>query len=481
MAAGLTPPVESVPPASGLAAESLTGVSSPRPAVEWLTLSEHSSSAPIPLTGAQASALNGAGGGRYLSVEPAELSGHWQVSARNYVGSILVDGIQVLVRPKIPLQNLFLLLEVGLREQDWRDEAALYEKSLDLLPALVSFFARAAETTLARGLYHSYREQRDRLVALRGRVDVARQFTQPGGAIPVACRFTEFTADLLENSYLKAAVSRSLRVPGVQPADRHRLMRHLVALEDVADVTHRPSDFDDVTFTRLNEHYRPALRLARLVLENLTLQDAFGEVTASSFMLDMNDLFERFVTERLQRALRGRLEVNSQHGDRLDEEGAVAIRPDLVFRSGGATRFVADVKYKLTDDTAAGRNADYYQLLAYTIALDLPEGVLIYCLDANRANRSDSDGASAATSRPESSMPAEGTPDDSLPGLRSIRVRNVGKVLHTYALDMSGTADDVARNLGRLADWIEDRASTTVMPPPRHSASPSSRTRAGRT
>jgi len=414
-------------------------------------------------------------------VEPAELSGHWQVSARNYVGSILVDGIQVLVRPKIPLQNLFLLLEVGLREQDWRDEAALYEKSLDLLPALVSFFARAAETTLARGLYHSYREQRDRLVALRGRVDVARQFTQPGGAIPVACRFTEFTADLLENSYLKAAVSRSLRVPGVQPADRHRLMRHLVALEDVADVTHRPSDFDDVTFTRLNEHYRPALRLARLVLENLTLQDAFGEVTASSFMLDMNDLFERFVTERLQRALRGRLEVNSQHGDRLDEEGAVAIRPDLVFRSGGATRFVADVKYKLTDDTAAGRNADYYQLLAYTIALDLPEGVLIYCLDANRANRSDSDGASAATSRPESSMPAEGTPDDSLPGLRSIRVRNVGKVLHTYALDMSGTADDVARNLGRLADWIEDRASTTVMPPPRHSASPSSRTRAGRT
>ena len=55
-------------------------------------------------------------------------------------------------------------------------------------------------------------------------------------------------------------------------------------------------------------------------------------------------------------------------------------------------------------------------------------------------------------------MPTEGTPDDSLPGLRSIRVRNVGKVLHTYALDLSGTAEDVARNLDRLADWIEDQA-----------------------
>ena len=296
----------------------------------------------------------------------------------------------------------------------------------------------------------------------RGRVDIARQLTQPGVVIPTACKFTEFTADLIENSYLKAAVSRTLRVAGVQAVDRRRLLQHLVTLEDVADVRHHHSDPDRVVFSRLNEHYRPALRLAELVLANLTLQDRIGETQALSFMFDMNELFERFVTERLKRALRGRLEVMGQHRDRLDKDRTVAIRPDLVFRSAGTPSFVADIKYKLTDDTAAGRNADYYQLLAYTTALDLPEGVLIYCLDANRADDSDSDGVSAATSRPESSMPTEGTPDDSLPGLRSIRVRNVEKVLHTYALDMSGTTEDVARNLDRLADWIEDRAAVTL-------------------
>lgn len=418
----------------------------------------------LPLTDEQAAALNRVGGGQYLSVELGEHSGHWQVSAHNYVGSINVAGLQVLVRPKIPLRNLFLLLEVGLRERDWQDEAVRFETTGDLLPALVSFFARTTETTLARGLYHSYREQHDRLVALRGRVDIARQLAQPGAVIPTACRFTEFTADLIENSYLKAAVSRSLRVAGVQAVDRRRLMQHLVTLEDVGDVRHHHSDHDRVVFSRLNEHYRPALQLARLVLANLTLQDILGETQASSFMLDMNELFERFVTERLRRALRGRLDVKDQHQDRLDKERYVTIKPDLLFSANGTPRFVADIKYKLTDDTAAGRNADYYQLLAYTTALDLPEGVLIYCLDANRADDSDSDGASAATSQPESSIPTEGTPDDSLPGLRSIRVRNVGKVLHTYALDLSGTADDVARNLDRLADWIEDRTAATVMP-----------------
>lgn len=401
----------------------------PRP-VEQLTLREYGSEV-VRLTAEQAGVLNHVGGGQYLSVEPGEATGDWQVTARNYVGSIDVGGLQVLVRPKIPLRNLFLLLEVGLRERDWRDEAALYEKSADLLPALVSFFARTAETTLARGLYHSYRERRDELVALRGRLDVGRQFSRPGIAIPTACRFTEFTADLVENSYLKAAVSRSLRVAGLQPADRHRLMRHLVSLEDAGDVRHHPSDLNKVAFTRLNEHYKPALRLGRLVLENLTLQDTIGEVAASAFMLDMNELFERFVTERLRRALRGRLEVKGQHQDRLDEERLKKIKPDLLFYRDGSARFVADVKYKLTDEEATGQDADLYQLLAYTTALGLPEGALIYCSDARGE-----------------------------PAVSSIRVRHSDKELHTYAVDLSGTPDEVGENMRALADWIADRAES---------------------
>ena len=413
----------------------------------------------LPLTDEQAAALNQVGGGQYLTVEPAEQPSHWQVGAHHYVGSINVEGLQVLVRPKIPLRNLFLLLEVGLRERDWLDEAVRYETSRDLLPALVSFFARTTQTTLARGLYHSYREHYDRLVAMRGRIDIARQFAQPGVVIPTPCQFTDFTADLIENSYLKAAVSRSLRVAGVPPIDRRRLMQHLVTLEEVGDVRHHHADHDRVVFTRLNEHYKPALRLAQLVLANLTLQDAIGATQASSFMVDMNDLFERFVTERLQLALRGRLEVKDQHRDKLDEERTVTIKPDLLFRSGGFPRFVADVKYKLTDDDARGRNPDYYQLLAYTTALDLPEGVLIYCLDANRPD--DSDGNSAAARLPGSAATVS-TASASTAAVSSVRVRHAGKVLHTYALDLSGTAADVAKNVHELADWIARHAAATA-------------------
>ena len=449
--------VEPAPPPLGAAVATQSKRTHVEPATRRLTLREYRSEV-VFLTEGQANALNGAGDGKYLSVEPSEIPKQWQVSAHHYVGSISVDGIQVLVRPKIPLRNLFLLLEVGLREQDWRDEAVLYEQSHDLLPALVSFFARTAETTLARGLYHSYRERRDWLVALQGRVDVDRQLTRPGIAIPTACRFTEFTADLIENAYLKAAASRSLRVAGVQPADRHRLMRHLVTLEDVGDVRHHPADFDDVVFTRLNEHYRPALRLARLVLENLTLQDTIGEVSASSFMVDMNHLFERFVTERLRVALRGRFAVKDQHRDHLDEERGVRIRPDLLFGPKVSPRFVADIKYKLTDDSAGGSNADLYQLLAYTTALDLPEGMLIYCLDADEPDSDSRSSSTLGANFADQMAPATALPAGNA-SVSSVRVRHTGTLLHTYALNLSGTADDVGENMNALADWIADRAA----------------------
>ena len=89
--------------------------------------------------------------GRYLSVGPDHDPGMWSVTAREYVGTLVVDDMRILIRPKIRLENLFLMLEVGLPEQAWRKEDFDYATNPDLLQSLVSFYARTLETTLARG------------------------------------------------------------------------------------------------------------------------------------------------------------------------------------------------------------------------------------------------------------------------------------------------------------------------------------------
>ncbi|WP_428115001.1 McrC family protein [Candidatus Poriferisodalis sp.] len=395
----------------------------------------------LPLSEALARRL---GQTKWVSVQPDVEPGWWRMSAQQWVGAFTVDDLRVIVRPKIKPENLFVLLEVGLPPEAWRQEAADYASTNELLPALVSFFARTAETTLARGLFHHYRRQEDDLLALRGRIDFVRQFRRGGVLVPMACSWDEFTADVDENRCLRTAARQALRVPGVPNEDRRRLRRVLAALDGV-DEPAAPTALERlgrVQFTRLNEHYRPGLKLARLILANFTLQDRHGDTAASAFMLDMNQLFEDFVTARLQRELRGRLEVAAQRSLYLDVDRQVRIRPDLTFRRSGQTVGVADIKYKFgaaesrfDDDETAGRHGDYYQLLAYTAGLGLKEGTLIYCADAN-------EGQSAGTESVE--YLARST----------ITVENLGTKLHAVAIDLSGSPSDTDAQMSALADHL---------------------------
>lgn len=362
-----------------------------------------------------------------VEVSPAS-NGHWWVTATSHVGTLVVDGVELLIRPKINPENLFLLLEPGLPAEAWRSEAYDYDASSQLLPSVVAFFARTVETTLGRGLLRSYESRNELLVGLRGRVDVGGQLRRAGLVSPSACSFDDFSADILENRLLRAAIRLALEVPGVAATERQRLMKQLAALEGVSDVPVRPETFDKVHFTRLNQHYAPALALARLILANLTLVDSRGAVPAASFTVDMNDLFQRFLTERLRRALRGRLDVHAERRETLGVGGQAVMYPDLSFRvPGGGFRYVADIKYKLASDAKA-RSADYYQLLAYATVMDLPEGLLIYCRRQGETEQ------------------------------RSVAVRNSDKLLMVRAIDLAGPPAAVEREIAALADQIASAA-----------------------
>lgn len=354
--------------------------------------------------------------------------GTWSMVASSYVGTIVLPDARLLVRPKVGIENLLLLLDAGMPEAGWRPEVFGYGATKELLPAFAAFFARTVDRLTARGLVRAYRPEADRLLALRGRIDFAEQLRRPAMVSPVACRFDEYTADVVENRYLLGAVDRLLRTVGVDPHTRSVLQHARARFEGVVPVLPTVAELDRVVFTRLNEHYRPALRLARFVVENLSLADQVGVSEASSFLLDMNVVFEDFVTRRLRHALRGQLVVIDQAKIHLDQGRRVPIRPDLLFERRDEPVYVGDVKYKLTP-TGIGRSGDYYQLLAYCTALGLPEGVLVY----------------AQT-------------DDADPDLEIV-VRNAGTRLITYRLDLSGGPDDISAAVDRLAAWIKERAT----------------------
>lgn len=367
-----------------------------------------------------------AGGKVTVGVGPEP--GTWALTASGWVGAVVTPEVELLIRPKVPLHSLFLLLDLGLPPDAWRPATFAFGTDRNLLAAMAAFFARTAEQAVGRGLRRDYCQEEDRLVTLRGRVDIAGQLRTPGVVSPVACRFDEYTADIPENRVLKAAARRLLRLPGVRPDTRRLLERLLVHLDEVTDVAVDPSAVDRIVFTRLNRHYEPALRLAALVLGNTSLLDRVGPADASAFLLDMPTLFQRWLTDRLARHLRGRLSVDPEPTVHLGERGRVPMLPDLVLHDlGGGVAYAGDAKYKLTSG-GRGKNADYYQLFAYLTALRLREGVLVYC---------------QADDAPE----------------REVVVRHSGIRLWTYPLSLAGSVDEVEASVAALADWIVERAA----------------------
>jgi 5-methylcytosine-specific restriction enzyme subunit McrC len=195
---------------------------------------------------------------------------------------------------------------------------------------------------------------------------------------PIPCRFDELSVDIAENQILRTAALAIATFPEVAPAVRRDLRRTAGVLDGVGNID--PRAIPPVNLTRLNSYYEPALRMAEMILRSGGVRDRVGALEASTFLIDMNHLFEKFVTIQLRRLLAGKLEVRDQEQSHLDVGRTIPMRPDLVFYRRGEPVLVADIKYKLTDD-GRGRSADYYQLLAYCKAVDVNGGVLIYSTD----------------------------------------------------------------------------------------------------
>jgi 5-methylcytosine-specific restriction enzyme subunit McrC len=156
-----------------------------------------------------------------------------------------------------------------------------------------------------------------------------------------------------------------------------RELRHrYLTFDSVASVEYLPGSIPELNFTRINRHWEVAARLAELILRQQSLRDRKGGIKGTTFTVDMNKLFERFVEEIVrEEAQRAGYQLVPQAPRYLTKK--IPIRPDLVLRRGGQDFAVADVKYKELEPEKWS-HADLYQLLAYCVSLGLPAGLLIY-------------------------------------------------------------------------------------------------------
>lgn len=396
------------------------------PAMRHLDLREYERSESIRLTLSEREGLRHSLPS--LTIEPApDSEGAYVLTPGETVGALEVGDVSVSIRPKLDIGRVLFLASYAMGAFELRDAERFSFPDADaLVETLVPPFAAAARRAFSRGLVHGYRTKEEALHTVRGRIRIGDQVRRRFGIpMPVEVRYDDFTDDVLINRLVKAAVTKLSQMRIRSGSSRANLGWIDATLDNVALVEYRPSAVPKVVFDRLNEHYREVVGLARLILRHATIETGRGTVRAHGFLMDMNQVFQEFVTRALREALG--LSDRAFRSDSgipdvtLDEARRVGLRPDLTWWDGPICRFVGDVKYKRVQD-AHVPNADLYQLLAYATALDLPAGLLVY---------------------------AQGEAADAVHV-----VRHAGKRLEVYALDLSGTIDDLGRRIERLAERV---------------------------
>jgi 5-methylcytosine-specific restriction enzyme subunit McrC len=352
-------------------------------------------------------------------ITSSDEEGRWIVTAGGRVGTITRGGSVIVVQPKIPIDRVLFMIAYANDPFGWDDEWSSLHDVDDLVDGLAALFAHAAERTLARGLHRSYRSIESDEPTIRGRIRWPVQ-ARRAAPLPIGVRYQVHDDDTVENRILRAAlvVLRQSPIRSARVRARvERLWRQVRHVTPVRDAEHL---LRTVTYTRLNEGYRPLLGLAELILRDRMADVDTGGISASGFTVDMAEVFEDFVRVGLREAAGlSSHDFPDALGKRLHlgEGGAIPMTPDLGLLRDGQWAFVGDAKYKR--DSGSGKDSDLYQLLAYAIATDLADATLIY---------------------------AQGPP-----GPRTHVVRYLGRRLHLRHLDLSREPREVLAQLRRIA------------------------------
>lgn len=321
------------------------------------------------------------------------------LKARQMVGVIAAAGCSLEILPKVdpdaPAEDtptvrrqlislLDLALDLGIGEGG---TLAMAHQAESLLDILIRSFAERLLAETRRGLPRRYVGCEDDLPVLRGRLDIARQFTvhavRPDR---LACRYDVLSSDIPLMRIMAASVL-FLRSQARAPATQRILDELRFVFADISILPLSALPWDKVQIDRTNRRWESLYRLARLLVRRdwQTTRHQAHAHEGITLLFPMEKLFEDAVATLLRRALAGAswargIDVVVQGGARRclgdwNEEGVAegkhfATFPDIQLKRGQEVLAIIDTKWKRLSanplDAKRGvGQSDVYQMMAY--------------------------------------------------------------------------------------------------------------------
>ena len=321
---------------------------------------------------------------------------HRGIRFKHYVGVLQAGNLTIEVLPKadaVPGQAtapdepfdrwrallLRLLAEAGLLPVDSFNTALLREQESSLLDLYLGLFLDEVETLLRRGLVKRYRQREGQVKALRGTIlfgqHLARNVVHQERFYT---RHQTYDPDHLPHRLLRQAL---LLLPALTavPSLRGRAARALLAWPELPAVRPSAATFARLRYDRKTAPYRPALRIARLLLLRLSPDVSSGPQDLVALFFNMNHIWESYLLRTLQRLAPADWTVSKPPKCVFWEDATgfqSRMQPDILLQHPTLGTIVLDAKWKRPHGRPA--EADLRQLFAYAHQFGATRARLLY-------------------------------------------------------------------------------------------------------
>lgn len=308
-----------------------------------------------------------------------------RIKNSSYSGIIQLDDSRLYFSTKVKA-NLFYMLSF-LRDE----EGFLYdpEKPIDIeeggnfFDILGWMFLNELKEIFEKGFYKSYVRKEENIAFMKGKLVIRGQFQNDiRKKSKFFCSYEDLTYDNLENRIILKAATLLIPLIKFNEHTRRELFKYSLMLrEEVSLAGIMPDDCDKVQFSRLNENYETIIQLSRAILQNYFIRSTHrGESVGFNFIVNMNKVFEDFITAVLEELVGEEkifagYELEKQASfDTLVKEREIVTKPDLILKKWDESKktytypVIIDAKYKKSPV-----NTDYYQVIAYSLALSSAE------------------------------------------------------------------------------------------------------------
>lgn len=334
------------------------------------------------------------------------------VTPRSYIGVVQTKDVRLTIVPKIfekDKADLNSLSEVARRRfindasrdllyfLGYADDLRLQEtklasfqenRNIDFFEVFIYLFASKTLEVYSRFLYHAYIDVSENIGYIRGKINFNEHTKENlirNRLDRIHCTYSIFQEDNLFNRIVKYVARVLLTTTSVD--ENRALLRQLSSL--LCDISDQECTIDDCRKIVLNNSYQiliPILNYCKLFLANSLIKFNKSKLDIYCFLMDMNELFEKFIAGFLRQHFHGinGMSIYSQKSDMyLTDEHKFQMKHDILVENNKLPFLIIDTKYKSTDfDNPDGKGGisqgDLYQMLSYCVRRKCNQAVLLY-------------------------------------------------------------------------------------------------------